>query len=68
MAIKIFIDQGHNPTGFHNAGATGNGLFESEINFQVGIYLANLLNNDARFEARLSDPSIPSWNQIVQPT
>ena len=23
--------------------------------FQVGIFLANLLNNDARFEARLSD-------------
>lgn len=57
MAIKIFIDQGHNPTGFHNAGATGNGLFESEINLQVGIYLANLLNNDARFEARLSRPT-----------
>ena len=57
MAIKIFIDQGHNPTGFHNAGATGNGLFESEINFQVGIFLANLLNNDARFEARLSRPT-----------
>lgn len=57
MAIKIFIDQGHNPSGFHNAGATGNGLFESEINYQVGIYLGNLLNNDNRFEARLSRPT-----------
>ncbi|TAH66825.1 MAG: N-acetylmuramoyl-L-alanine amidase [Anaerolineaceae bacterium] len=57
MAIKIFIDQGHNPTGSHNAGATGNGLFESEINYQVGIFLGNLLNNDARFEARLSRPT-----------
>lgn len=57
MAIKIFIDQGHNPTGFHNAGAIGFGLFEQDITFQVGVYLANLLNNDARFEARLSRPT-----------
>lgn len=57
MAIKIFIDQGHNPSGYHNAGATGNGLFESEINYQVGVYLANLLNEDPRFDARLSRPT-----------
>ncbi len=57
MAIKIFIDQGHNPTGSHNAGAVGNGLFEQDINFQVGIYLANMLNNDDRFDARLSRPT-----------
>jgi N-acetylmuramoyl-L-alanine amidase len=56
LAIKIFIDQGHNPSGFHNAGATGSGLFESEINYQIGVYLANLLNADPRFEARLSRP------------
>lgn len=53
MAIKIFIDQGHNPTGF-NAGAEGNGLREQDITYQVGIYLADLLNNDPRFEARTS--------------
>ncbi len=57
MAIKIFIDQGHNPSGFHNAGAVGNGLFESEINYQVGIYLLNLLNNDDRFDAMVSRPT-----------
>ena len=57
MAIRIFIDQGHNPTGFHNTGATGNGLLEQDITYQVGIYLANLLNNDSRFEARLSRPT-----------
>ncbi len=57
MAIKIFIDQGHNPTGTHNAGATGNGLFESDITYQVGIYLANLLNADPRFDVRLSRPT-----------
>ncbi len=57
MAIKIFIDQGHNPAGYHNSGAVGNGLVESDITFQVGVYLANLLNNDPRFEARLSRPT-----------
>ncbi len=57
MAIRIFIDQGHNPSGYHNAGATGNNLNESEINYQVGIYLADLLNNDPRFEVRLSRPT-----------
>jgi len=57
MAIRIFIDQGHNPTGFHNAGAVGNGLFEQDITYQVGIYLADLLNNDPRFEARVSRPT-----------
>lgn len=54
MATRIFIDQGHNPTGYHNAGAVGNGLFEQDITFQVGIYLSDLLNNDPRFEARVS--------------
>jgi N-acetylmuramoyl-L-alanine amidase len=57
LPIKIFIDQGHNPTGFPNAGATANGLFESDINYNVGRYLADLLNDDPRFEARLSRPT-----------
>ncbi len=57
MAIKIFIDQGHNPTGFHNAGAVGNGLNEENINYQVGVYLADLLEADPRFEVRLSRPT-----------
>lgn len=57
MAIKIFIDQGHNPTGFHNTGAVGSGLNEENITYQVGVYLANLLNADPRFEARLSRPT-----------
>ncbi len=56
MAIKIFIDQGHNPTGYHNTGAVGNDLFEQDITYQVGVYLADLLNSDPRFEARLSRP------------
>jgi len=57
LAINIFIDQGHNPTGFHNTGAVGNGLIEQDITYQVGIYLANLLNNDPRFDAQLSRPT-----------
>lgn len=57
MAIKIFIDQGHNPSGTFNSGATANGVNESEVNFQVGLYLMNLLNEDPRFEARVSRPN-----------
>jgi len=57
LAIKIFIDQGHNPQGAVNAGAVGNGLYEGEITYNVGIYLAQMLNNDGRFEARTSRTS-----------
>lgn len=53
MAIKIFIDQGHNP-GNMNAGAQGFGLREDEITYNVGMYLANLLRADPRFEVRTS--------------
>ena len=53
MAIKIFIDQGHNP-GNINAGAQGFGMREEDITYNVGRYLADILNNDSRFEARLS--------------
>ncbi|MDF2678018.1 MAG: cell wall hydrolase/autolysin [Bacillota bacterium] len=57
MAIRIFIDQGHNPTGYHNTGARANGLIEENVTYQVGIYLANLLGNDPRFDVRLSRPT-----------
>ena len=53
MAVKIFIDQGHNPEGV-NAGAEGNGIREQDITYPVGIYLRDLLNADGRFEARTS--------------
>jgi hypothetical protein len=49
--MKIFIDQGHNPEGV-NAGAEGNGLREQDINYQVGIYLAELLNENGQFETK----------------
>ena len=54
--IKIFIDQGHNPEGV-NAGAEGNGLREQDINYEVGIYLAELLNENGNFETMLSRPT-----------
>lgn len=56
MPIRIFIDQGHNPSG-HNAGAEGNGLREQDITYTVGTYLAELLNSDPRFVARVSRPT-----------
>ena len=51
--IKIFIDQGHNPRDV-NAGAEGFGLREQDITYNVGIYLADLLRKDSRFEVRTS--------------
>lgn len=56
MAIKIFIDQGHNPVN-PNAGAEAGGIREQDINYEVGIRLAALLNNNPNFEARLSRPT-----------
>ena len=53
MAIKIFIDQGHNPSG-PNTGAEGFGLKEQDITYQVGKDLAALLRADEHFEVRLS--------------
>ena len=54
--IKIYIDQGHNPEGV-NAGAEGNGMREQDINYDVGIYLAELLRDTGDFEVRLSRPT-----------
>ncbi len=56
MAIKIYIDQGHNPKN-PNAGAEGNGLREQDIVFRVGIDLAALLRSNPDFEVRLSRPT-----------
>lgn len=53
MAIKIFVDQGHNPQN-PNAGAEGNGLREQDITYAIGVQLANLLRADPNFEVRLS--------------
>lgn len=53
LPIRIFIDQGHNPQGV-NAGAEGFGLREQDVNYEVGMELARLLNGDPRFTARVS--------------
>jgi N-acetylmuramoyl-L-alanine amidase len=53
MAIKIFVDQGHNPQN-PNAGAEANGVREQDITYDVGVRLAALLNANPNFEARLS--------------
>ena len=51
MPIRIFIDQGHNPSG-PNAGAEGNGLREQDVTYNVGIYLAELLNDCLLYTSR----------------
>ena len=56
MAIKIYIDQGHNPQN-PNAGAEGNGLREQDIVYPIGVELAARLNANPDFEARLSRPT-----------
>ena len=53
MAVKIFIDQGHNPTN-PNAGAEGNGYREQDLVYPIGRALADLLNANPNFEARTS--------------
>ena len=57
MAIKIFIDQGHNPSN-PNAGAEGNGLREQDIVFRIGILLADLFRQNPAFEVKLSRPTL----------
>ena len=56
MAIKIYIDQGHNPSS-PNAGAEGNGLVEQDITYNVGIILADLLRQNGNFDVKLSRPT-----------
>ena len=56
MAIKIYIDQGHNPEA-PNGGAEGNGLREQDITYRVGQELATLLRADGDYEVRLSRPT-----------
>ena len=55
MSIKIFIDQGHNPSG-PNTGAENSGIYEQDITYNVGIYLAQMLSANTAFEVRLSRP------------
>ena len=56
MAIKVYIDQGHNPSP-PNSGAEGNGYREKDITYEVGIRLAQLLRENGNFDVRLSRPT-----------
>ena len=44
MAIKIFVDAGHNP-GVINAGASVNGVLEADVNCNVRKYLGDILES-----------------------
>ena len=54
--VRIYIDQGHNPTKYHNSGAVGNDLYEQDLTFSIGCMLAERLTEDGRFEVCLSRP------------
>jgi len=56
MSIKVYIDQGHNPRDF-NTGAEGNGLYEQDITYDIGVRLYNLMRRNPNFEVRLSRPT-----------
>ena len=55
MAVKIYIDQGHNPTN-PNAGAEGNGFREQDLVYRIGILTAQYLRA-AGLDVRLSRPT-----------
>ena len=54
--IKIYLDQGHNPRDY-NTGAEGNGFYEQDITYTVGILLYDLLRANPNFNVRLSRPT-----------
>lgn len=56
MSIKIYIDQGHNPSDF-NTGAEGNGFYEQDITYDIGVRLYNLISANRNFTAKLSRPT-----------
>lgn len=55
MAIKIYIDQGHNPVN-PNAGAEGNGYREQNLVYRIGIELDRCLRSKG-YDTRLSRPT-----------
>ncbi len=54
--IKIYIDQGHNPSGY-NTGAEGNGYYEQDVTYEIGRRLNLLFADNPEFETRLSRPT-----------
>lgn len=55
MAIKVYIDQGHNPTN-PNSGAEGNGYREQDLVFTIGIMTSEILRGQG-FDVRVSRPT-----------
>jgi N-acetylmuramoyl-L-alanine amidase len=56
MSIKIYLDQGHNPRDF-NTGAEGNGYYEQDITYDIGVRLYERLRENPAFEVKLSRPT-----------
>ena len=56
MPIKIYVDQGHNPRDY-NTGAEGNGYFEQDITYRIGLILYDYLLSNPEFTPRLSRPT-----------
>lgn len=56
MAIKVYVDQGHNPQS-PNSGAEGNGYLEQDLVYTIGVELYNLLRNSPNYVPRLSRPT-----------
>lgn len=56
VPIKVYIDQGHNPSDF-NTGAEGNGYYEQDITYEVGRILFEYLSENPEFTPRLSRPT-----------
>lgn len=54
--IKIYIDQGHNPRDY-NTGAEGNGFYEQDITYDIGVRLYERLLANPEFAPRLSRPT-----------
>ena len=55
MAIKVYIDQGHNPTN-PNSGAEGNGYREQDLVYTIGQLTADILRGQG-FDVRVSRPT-----------
>ena len=56
MPIKVYIDQGHNPRDY-NTGAEGNGYYEQNITYDIGVRLYDYLAENPDFTPRLSRPT-----------
>ncbi len=56
MAIRVYIDQGHNPVS-PNSGAEGNGYREQDLVYRIGVATKDRLDQNPEFITRLSRPT-----------